>query len=98
MISEMNILLSVIIIALGLIGIILSFLVVDKTRNLAALIISGLIIITGIFHYASLKISRMGSSRRAAQIRKTITPDIDRLKRNLEPPKTDNSSTDKPAK
>ncbi|MFH1259371.1 MAG: hypothetical protein ABII74_06135 [Elusimicrobiota bacterium] len=98
MISEMNILLSVIIIALGLIGIILSFLVVDKTKNLAALVISGLIIITGIFHYASLKISRLGSSRRAAQIRKMIPPDIDRLKKNLEPAKTGDSTTEKSRK
>lgn len=98
MISEMNILLSVIIIALGLIGIILSFLVVDKTKNLAALVISGLIIITGIFHYASLKVSRMGSSRRAAQIRKMIPSDVEQLRKNLEPGKTGTSSTDKSGK
>lgn len=97
MISEMNILLSVVIVALGLLGVILSFLVVDKTKNLIALIVSGLIILTGVFHYISIKSKQWRVSRNVSQVRKMLPTDIEQLRKNLEQNKPVNPPSEKPA-
>ena len=64
MISATATILTLILIALGFLGIILSFLVPDRKKATIALVLSGLIIFTGVFQWMAQSIDQYRRNRR----------------------------------
>jgi len=85
-ITASNTLLALIIVSLGLLGIILSFLVVEKKKANIALVLSGVIIFVGLIQFGSQWIARFRWERRMSALRSEGNFDIDKLKERLKQP------------
>lgn len=75
--------LSFILIALGMLGVILSFLVPDRKKSLISLSMAGFIIIVGIFQLVSQSWSRYTWNRKMAEIQRDRQGDLDELRARL---------------
>ena len=78
-----NTLLSLILIALGCIGVTLSFLVPDKKKSLIALGMAVGIIIVGGLQWGAQSISRFQLERRMKEIQRDRQVDLDALRQKL---------------
>lgn len=72
-----------IIVALGILGVILSFLVPDRKKSLISLGLAGLIILTGIIQLASSSITRFQWERRMKDIQRDRQTDLDELRQRM---------------
>jgi|SRR5690348_1110149 hypothetical protein len=79
-----NTLLPLMIISLGLLGVILSFLVPDRRKYMIALGLAGLIIVTGLFQLASQSITRFRLNRRMEAIRQERQQDLEEIRKRLQ--------------
>ena len=79
-----NTLLPLIIISLGLLGVILSFLVPDRKKYLIALGLAGLIIVTGLFQLGSQSIMRWRLNRRMEAIQRERQQDLEDIRKRLQ--------------
>src|SRR5688500_266637 len=80
MASEVNILLSLILIALGFLGVILSFLVPDRKKSFISLGLAGLIIITGLYRWGSQGFSKYRYGRQLREFQKDRMIDLEKLR------------------
>lgn len=76
-------LIPLVIISIGFIGIILSFLVPDRKKYVVSLILSGLIIGAGIFGLGSQSISRYQWNKRLRELQKDRQVDLEELRQRL---------------
>ena len=81
--------LPLIIVALGILGVILSFLVPDRKKSLISLGLAGLIILTGVIQLASQSITRYQWDRRMKAIQRDRQADLDQLRERMK----DNTAT-----
>lgn len=72
-----------IIIALGLLGIILSFLVPDRKKSLISLALAGVIIVTGLVQLTSQSIQRIRWNMRMKEIQRDRQADLDQLRQKM---------------
>jgi len=79
-----NTLLPLMIIALGLLGVILSFLVPDRKKSIISLSLAGLIIVTGLFQLGSQSITRWRLNRRMASIQRERQQDLEDIRKRLQ--------------
>lgn len=79
-----NTLLPLLIISVGLVGVILSFLVPDRKKYLISLGLAGLIIVTGLFHLGSQSITRFRLNRRMAAIQRERQTDLEEIRKRLQ--------------
>ena len=83
MITASGTLLALIIVSLGILGIILSFLVVDRKKSLISLGLAGLIIVTGLFQLGSQSFSRFRFNQRIRELQRDRSADFDQLRQQL---------------
>lgn len=79
-----NTLLPLMIISLGLLGVILSFLVPDRKKYFIALGLAGLIIVTGLFQLGSQSIMRWRLNRRMEAIQRERQQDLEDIRKRLQ--------------
>lgn len=78
-----NTLLPLIIISLGLLGVILSFLVPDRKKANISLGLAGLIIISGVIGLGSQSIARFRWNQRMKEIQRDRQTDLDTLRQRM---------------
>ena len=93
-----NTLLSLILTALGLLGVILSFLVPDRRKSLIALAIGGVVVVVGLGYFTSTAISRSTSDARIRQMQQARQADLDQLRARLRDRATQTTETAPPKK
>ena len=79
-----NTLLPLMIVALGLLGVILSFLVPDRRKYMISLGLAGLIIVTGLVQLGSQTITRWRLNRRMASIQRERQADLEAIRQRLQ--------------
>lgn len=79
-----NTLLPLIIVSLGLLGVILSFMVPDRRKSMISLGLAGLIVVTGVFQLGSQSISRWKLNRRLQAIQRERQSDLDAIRKRLQ--------------
>ncbi len=75
--------LPLVILALGIIAVILSFLVADRKKSLIALGLAGLILVTGLWQLGSQTIRQYSWERRMKSIQRDRQTDLDDLRQRL---------------
>lgn len=75
--------LPLIIIAMGLLGIILSFMVPDQKKSLISLGLAGFIILAGVIQLASQSITRYQWDRRMKEIQRDRQSDLEELRARM---------------
>jgi len=80
---DTNIMLTWIIISLGILGVILSFMIGEKKKRIIALALSLLIIGFGSTKYIMIKARQIRSQKRISTYRRHISPILDRTDRSL---------------
>jgi len=76
-------LLSLVLIALGLLGVILSFLVPDRKKSLIALAISGAIILVGVIQWSSQSFEQFRANRRMRDMQRMQSVDWEKLRERM---------------
>jgi len=72
-----------ILLALGLIAVILSFVVPDRKKSLISLGLAGLIVLAGVIQFASQSFSRYQWNRRIRQIQQEQRVNLDELRERM---------------
>lgn len=78
-----NTLLPLVIIALGLLGVILSFLVPDRRKANISLALAGVIILTGVIGLGSQSIARIRFNQRMKEIQRDRQADLETLRQRM---------------
>ncbi len=79
-----NTLLPLIIVSLGILGVILSFLVPDRKKSVISLGLAALIVVTGVFQLADQSISRWRLNRRLESIQRDRQTDLEAIRKRLQ--------------
>ena len=74
---------ALVVISLGILGIIISFLVPDKKRYFIAMGLSLLVVLMGLFEFASAGFSRFRMARRISQLQQTQRLNLEALQSRL---------------
>ena len=82
-----------IIVALGILGVILSFLVPDRKKSLISLGLAGFIILVGVFQLASQSITRFQWDRRMRDIQRDRQADLEQLRQRMKDNATQTPAT-----
>jgi hypothetical protein len=72
-----------VIVAMGMLGIILSFLVSDRKKSLISLVLAGVIILTGVIQLASQSITRLRWDHRMNEIQRDRQKDLEELRQKM---------------
>jgi len=72
-----------VIVAIGMLGIILSFLVPDRRKSLISLVLAGVIILTGIIQLSSQSITRFRWNQRMKEIQRDRQTDLEELRQKM---------------
>jgi hypothetical protein len=72
-----------VIIAMGMIGIILSFLVPDRKKSMISLVMAGVIILTGFIQLVSQSITRYQWNSRMREIQRDRQTDLEELRNRM---------------
>jgi hypothetical protein len=83
-----NYLLGLIILSIGVLSLIVSFLVTDRKRYVIAVTLSGLIMAIGAFQYLNQSIRQWQMSRRLSRLRSQQQINLESLRQNLPPNRT----------
>ena len=75
-----NSLLALILIAIGIVGVILSFLVPDRKKSLISLSLAGAVVFVGLIQFATQTIGDMRWKRRLSDLREQRQVDLDKLR------------------
>ncbi len=75
--------LPLVIVAMGMLGVILSFLVPDRKKSLISLALAGAIILTGVIQLSSQSITRFRWDRRMKEIQRDRQTDLDALRQKM---------------
>jgi hypothetical protein len=75
--------LPIIIVAMGILGIILSFLVPDRKKSMISLALAGLIILTGLIQLLSQSITRYQWNNRMKEIQRDRQVDLEDLRQRM---------------
>jgi hypothetical protein len=78
-----NSLSGLVILSLGILGIIISFLIQDKRKYFVALSLAGLVVLLGIYQYASTSLHYWQASRRVVQLQKQQRLNLETLQERL---------------
>jgi uncharacterized membrane protein YqjE len=78
-----NTLLALILVALGIIGIILSFLVPDRKKSFISLVMAGVVAAVGVIYFAAQSVSDFRWRRRLSDLREQRQIDLDKLKEDF---------------
>src|SRR5690349_10606600 len=78
-----NGLLALILVALGLIGVILSFLVPDRKKSSLSLILASIIVVIGLIQFATQSVSDYRWRRRLSDLREQRNIDLEKLKEDF---------------
>jgi hypothetical protein len=78
-----NSLLALILIALGIVGVILSFLVPDRKKSLISLVLAGIVIFVGLIQFVTQSVSDFRWRRRLADLREQRQVDLDKLREDF---------------
>lgn len=78
-----NALMPWVIVSLGILGVILSFLVPDQKKSKLSLGLAGAIIVIGLFSFVSESISRYRWNRRIREIQQQRQTDLEELRQRL---------------
>jgi len=79
-----NTLLPLIIVSLGILGIILSFMVADRKKSIISLGLAGLIVFTGVCELGSQSIARWRLNRRLEAIQRERQTDLEAIRKRLQ--------------
>ena len=79
-----NTLLPLIIVSLGLLGVILSFMVPDRRKSVISLSLAGLIVVTGVVQLGSQSIQRWKLNRRLQAIQRERQSDLEAIRKRLQ--------------
>jgi hypothetical protein len=93
-----NTLLPLMIISLGLLGVILSFLVPDRRKYMISLGLAGLIIFTGVIQLGSQSLTRFRLNRRMQAIQRERQQDLEEIRKRLQEQSATKSAAPAPAK
>lgn len=74
---------ALIIVSLGILGVIVSFLVTDKKKNTIALALSVLVVGMGLFQFASSSVRQWRMSRRISKLQETQRLNLEALQSRL---------------
>jgi len=75
--------LPLVIVAMGMLGVILSFLVPDRKKSLISLALAGVIILTGVIQLTSQSITRFRWDRRMKEIQRDRQTDLEELRQKM---------------
>jgi hypothetical protein len=78
-----NSLMGLLIVSIGLLGVIVSLLITERKRFLAALALSGLIVVTGAYHYVSLSVRQWRVSKRLSRLENQQRINIQEIQERL---------------
>jgi hypothetical protein len=78
-----NTLLALILVALGIVGLILSFLVPDRKKSFLSLILAGAVIFVGLIQVVSQSVSDYRWRRRLTDLREQRQVDLDKLREDF---------------
>lgn len=78
-----NNMMGLVILSLGLLGFIVSFLIADRRKYLLALVISGIIVVIGAYQYVSTGIRQWQTSRKIAGLQKQQRLNLEALQERL---------------
>jgi hypothetical protein len=93
-----NTLLPLMIISLGLLGVILSFLVPDRRKYMISLGLAGLIIFTGVIQLGSQSLTRFRLNRRMQAIQRERQQDLEEIRKRLQEQSATKPAAPAPAK
>lgn len=79
-----NVALSFILIALGMLGVILSFLVQDRKKYLISIVLSGIIIVAGLMQLSSQSFARYQWQMRMNRLQAQRQSDLEDLRKRLQ--------------
>ncbi len=72
-----------VILSLGILGIIISFLITDRRKYIIALSLSGLVVFVGAYHYVSSGLRQWQTSRRIARLQKQQRLNLEALQERM---------------
>jgi hypothetical protein len=75
--------LPLVIVAIGMLGIILSFLVPDRKKSLISLVLAGVIILTGVIQLTSQSITRFRWNQRMRDIQRDRQVDLEAIRQKM---------------
>jgi hypothetical protein len=78
-----NTLLALILVALGIVGLILSFLVPDRKKSFLSLILAGVVVFVGLIQVVSQSVSDYRWRRRLTDLREQRQVDLDKLREDF---------------
>jgi hypothetical protein len=85
-----------VIVAMGMLGIILSFLVPDRKKSLISLVLAGVIILAGVIQLTSQSVTRFRWNQRMKEIQRDRQTDLEQLRQKMKD-KTGAPATTPPA-
>jgi hypothetical protein len=86
-----NTLLALILAALGIVGVILSFLVPDRKKSFISLIMAGVVVLIGLVQVVSQSVSDYRWRRRLTDLREQRQVDLDKLRDEFKKRAADNA-------
>ncbi|HRY29111.1 MAG TPA: hypothetical protein P5079_03640 [Elusimicrobiota bacterium] len=78
-----NNMMGLVILSLGVLGIIISFLITDRKKYLVAMVLALLIVVTGAYQYVSTGIRQWQTARRIASLQKQQRLNLEALQERL---------------
>lgn len=84
MLPASNTLLALLVVSMGLIGVILSFIVPDRKKSLISLVLSGIIVVSGFYHMMSHFVTEYRWNKRMQEIQKESQADLEELRKQME--------------
>ena len=83
MTPAVNVLLSLILVALGILGVILSFLVTDRKKSMLSLGLAAIVIVVGLFQAGSQSLSRYRTNKRIQALQQSQRTDLEEIRKRL---------------
>ena len=80
-----NNLMGLVIISLGILGVIISFLITDRKKYLAALGLAGLVIVTGLYQHIKVMSQQWRMNRRIEELSRRSSMNLDALRQPSTP-------------
>src|SRR5262245_54246830 len=78
-----NTLLALILVGLGIVSIILSFLVPDRKKSLISLVLGGVVVFVGLIQFVSQSVTQYKWKRRLSDLREQRQVDLDKLREDF---------------
>jgi len=90
-----NNLMGLVIVSLGILGVIISFLITDRKKYLIAMGLAGLVIITGLYQHIKVMSQQWRMNRRIEELSRRSTMNLDALRQPADSPASGNDTKKK---